>query len=55
MFALFTLIVHRFDDENIIINDPYFSEKEFHIPFESFLNAWQINDGLVIIFKSLKS
>lgn len=49
--CLHTVIVNGIKDEQIIINDPYFEEKEFLIPTEDFLNSWQINDGLVITFK----
>lgn len=42
------VVVVGFDDEHIIVNDPYFDEKEFRIPFDDFTNAWQINDGVVI-------
>jgi len=48
--CLHSVVVHGFDDSHIIINDPNFTQKEFYVPFEDFLNAWQINDGLVILF-----
>ena len=49
------VVVHGFDNEHIIINDPNFDEQEFYIPFDNFLNAWQINDGLAIIFRKRKN
>lgn len=49
--CLHSVVVHGFDDKHIIINDPNFEQKEFYVPFEHFLNSWQINDGLVILFK----
>ncbi|MDW7680863.1 MAG: cysteine peptidase family C39 domain-containing protein [bacterium] len=48
--CLHSVIVNGFDDNNVIINDPYFNQDEFHIPFEAFLKSWQLNDGLVILF-----
>ncbi len=49
--CLHAVVVHGFDDKHVIINDPNFGQKEFYIPFEPFLNSWQINDGLVILLK----
>lgn len=48
--CLHSVVVVGFDNEHVIINDPNFDEKDFYIPFEDFINAWQANDGLAAIF-----
>jgi ABC-type bacteriocin/lantibiotic exporter with double-glycine peptidase domain len=49
--CLHSVIVIGYSNEHVIINDPIFDEKEFLVPFDDFINAWQANDGLVVIFK----
>lgn len=49
--CLHSVIVIGYDNEYMIINDPNFDKNEFLIPFDDFINAWQINDGLVVSFK----
>ena len=49
--CLHSVVVVGFDNEHVIINDPNFDEKDFYIPFEDFINAWQANDGLAVIFE----
>ena len=52
--CLHSVVVHGYDEKNILINDPFFEKKEFVVPIDDFINAWQINDGLAIIFKKHK-
>lgn len=48
--CLHSVVVVGFNNEHVIINDPNFDEKEFLIPFDDFINAWQTNDGITLIF-----
>ena len=45
---LHSVIVHGYDDQHFIINDPFFKNKEFYVAIDDSNNAWQINDGLAI-------
>ncbi|MBN1352470.1 hypothetical protein JXJ21_23935 [candidate division KSB1 bacterium] len=50
-----SVVVNGYNDEYMIINDPNFDEKEYYIPFNDFINAWQLNDGIVVILKKIES
>ena len=38
-----------FDDEHILVNDPYFEDKEIEVPKRDFMNAWSANDYIAIL------
>jgi len=45
------LVVVGFDKENIVVNDPFFENKEINIPKSSFIPAWSIFQNLMVIIK----
>ncbi|MCI0513124.1 cysteine peptidase family C39 domain-containing protein [candidate division KSB1 bacterium] len=51
--CMHAVVVCGYDDDHVIVNDPYFENQDFYIPFHDFINAWQVNDGLVTIFKKI--
>jgi len=51
--CLHSVVVIGYNDESVIINDPNFEEKDYYIPFNDFISAWQVNDGLVVILRKI--
>jgi len=50
--GLHAIVVHGFDDNCVFVNDPYFDDEEFRIPFQEFLLAWaQTGNVLITIEK----
>lgn len=45
------LVVVGFDEEHIIVNDPYFETQEIKIPITIFMEAWSVFQNLMVIIK----
>lgn len=48
------VVVVGYDEESVIINDPFFNEEERRIPIEQFLRAWELNENYMIVIKKKK-
>lgn len=48
------VIVVGFDEETVIINDPFFDDKEIRIPALDFLKAWGVNQNYMAVVKKRK-
>ena len=49
--AAHVLVIVGFDEENIIVNDPFFEKQEIKIPITIFMEAWSVFQNLLIIIK----
>lgn len=43
------LVVVGYDEDNMIVNDPYFENQEIKIPKTSFIQAWSAFQNLMVI------
>lgn len=50
--AYHVVLVVGYDEESVIINDPFFDEKEIQIPIENFIKAWGKNDNYMVLIKN---
>jgi ABC-type bacteriocin/lantibiotic exporter with double-glycine peptidase domain len=48
------VVVVGYDEESVIINDPFFNEEERRIPIAQFLKAWELNENYMIVIKKKK-
>jgi uncharacterized protein YvpB len=49
--AAHVLVVVGFDEEYIIINDPFFENQEIKIPTTIFMEAWSVFQNLLVVIK----
>jgi hypothetical protein len=49
--AAHVLVIVGFDDEHIIVNDPFFENQEIKIPIKIFLEAWSVFQNLLVVIK----
>jgi len=49
--AAHALVIVGFDEENIIVNDPFFENQEIKISITIFMEAWSVFQNLLVIIK----
>jgi len=49
--ASHVVLVMGYDEENVIINEPFFNEGEIKIPIANFLTAWGLNENYMVLIK----
>ncbi|MDZ7289931.1 MAG: hypothetical protein ONB44_10070 [candidate division KSB1 bacterium] len=48
------LPVVGYDEESVIINDPFFDQETIRVPFANFLEAWGANENYMVVIKKRK-
>lgn len=48
------VLVVGYNEEFVIINDPFFDEREIKIPINQFLQAWGVNKNYMAVIKKKK-
>lgn len=49
--AYHVVLVVGYDEESVIINDPFFDENELQVPIANFLKAWGKNASYMVVIK----
>lgn len=49
------LLVVGYDEDVVIVNDPFFDEAEISVPFDNFVKAWGLNGNYMIVIKKRKA
>jgi len=47
--AAHVLVVIGYDEDNMIVNDPYFENQEIKIPKTIFIQAWSVFQNLMVM------
>jgi len=48
------VLVVGYDEDSVIINDPFFNEEEIRVPIKNFLKAWGKNGNYMVVIKKKK-
>ncbi|MDZ7362841.1 MAG: cysteine peptidase family C39 domain-containing protein [candidate division KSB1 bacterium] len=49
--AYHVVLAVGYDEEFVIVNDPFFDEKEIQVLMENFIKAWGKNDNYMVVIK----